>query len=540
METFDAVVVGSGPNGLVAANHLVDAGWSVLVLEAQPSWGGAVRSDSDVHPDFVHDTFSAFYPLAAASPTVQALGLEEHGLVWRRAPAVLGHVFGDGGWALLHDDRFRTADGLRDPADREAWLRLCDLWDRIGPHLVGALLSPFPPVRHGTPLALRVARAGGLQLVRSLLSPAADLGESRFRDREARALLLGNAGHADIPMQAPGSGLFGVVMSMLAQSVGFPVPEGGAQRLSDALVTRLRARGGEVRCGQEVVQVVVDGGRASAVLTADGSRLAARRAVLADVVATRLYGGLVAPDDLPARVVRGMRDFRLDPGTVKVDFALSGPVPWAVTPDPMPGTVHVSPSPDALTRSLGQVASGEVPAEPFLLMGQMTTTDPTRSPAGTESCWIYSHVPQRVVDDAGDVGGTIRGVWDADDRERFADRMQDQVERVAPGFGERVLTRRVLGPRELEARDANLVGGAVNGGTSQLHQQLVFRPFPGWGRAETGVRGLYLASASAHPGGGVHGAPGANAARAALAHDRLRLDQWRLDQWRPGRRSAGG
>ena len=534
METFDAVVVGSGPNGLVAANHLVDAGWSVLVLEAQPSWGGAVRSGTDVHPDFVHDTFSAFYPLAAASSTVQALGLEEHGLVWQRAPAVLGHVFGDGGWALLHDDRVRTADGFRDPADRDAWLRLCDLWDRIGPHLVGALLSPFPPVRHGTPLAVRVARTGGLQLVRSLLSPAADLGESWFRDREARALLLGNAGHADIPMQAPGSGLFGVVMTMLAQTVGFPVPEGGAQRLSDALVARLEARDGEVRCGQEVVQVTVDGGRANAVLTADGTRFAARRAVLADVVAPRLYGGLVAREDLPRRVVRGMRDFRLDPGTVKVDFALSAPVPWAVPPDPMPGTVHVAPSPDALTRSLGQVASGEVPAEPFLLMGQMTTTDPTRSPAGTESCWIYSHVPQRVVDDAGHVGGTIRGVWDADDRERFADRMQDQVERVAPGFGELVLSRRVLGPRELEARDANLVGGAVNGGTSQLHQQLVFRPVPGWGRAETGIRGLYLASASAHPGGGVHGAPGANAARAALAHDRVRLDRLR-----PGR-SGGG
>jgi len=208
---------------------------------------------------------------------------------------------------------------------------------------------------------------------------------------------------------------------------------------------------------------------------------------------------------------------------VKVDFALSGPVPWAVTPESAPGTVHVAPSPDALARSLGQVAAGAVPTEPFLLMGQMTTTDPSRSPAGTESCWIYTHVPQRVVEDAGSFGGTVRGVWDAEDRERFADRMQDQVERVAPGFGSRILARRVLGPRELEERNASLVGGAINGGTSQLHQQLVFRPVPGWGRAETGIRGLYLGSASAHPGGGVHGAPGANAARAALARHRLRL-----------------
>ena len=523
MESFDAVVVGSGPNGLVAANLLADAGWSVLVLEAQPTHGGAVRSDSEVHPDFVHDTFSAFYPLAAASPTVRGLGLEHHGLVWRQAPAVLGHVFGDGGWSLLHHDRTRTAEGFSDPADQDAWLRLCDLWDHLGDGLVGSLLTPFPPLRHGAPLAVRVARHGGLQLVRTLLSPAADLAESWFARREPQALLLGNAGHADIPMQTPGSGLFGIVMTMLAQTVGFPVPEGGAQRLSDALVSRLQSRGGEVRCGQEVVQVVVDGGRARGVRTADGTPVAARRAVLADVIASKLYGGLVAADDLPARVARGMRGFRLDPGTVKVDFALSGPVPWGDPPAVPPGTVHVSPSPDALTRSLGQVAAGEVPEEPFLLMGQMTTTDPTRSPAGTESCWAYSHVPQRVVADAGAVGGTIRGVWDADDRERFADRMQDQVERVAPGFGERVVARRVLGPRELEARNGNLVGGAVNGGTSQLHQQLVFRPVAGAGRAETGIRGLYLASASAHPGGGVHGAPGSNAARAALAHDRLHL-----------------
>ena len=254
METFDAVVVGSGPNGLVAANHLVDAGWSVLVLEAQPSWGGAVRSDSDVHPDFVHDTFSAFYPLAAASPTVQALGLEEHGLVWRRAPAVLGHVSATaGGLAAPRPvpDRGRLARPCR-PGGLAARCATCGTGS--APTWSAALLSPFPPVRHGTPWRSASPAPAVSSWCARLLSPAADLGESWFRDREARALLLGNAGHADIPMQAPGSGLFGVVMTMLAQSVGFPVPEGGAQRLSDALVTRLRARGGEVRCGQEVVR----------------------------------------------------------------------------------------------------------------------------------------------------------------------------------------------------------------------------------------------------------------------------------------------
>jgi phytoene dehydrogenase-like protein len=220
-----------------------------------------------------------------------------------------------------------------------------------------------------------------------------------------------------------------------------------------------------------------------------------------------------------------MRDFRMDPSTVKVDWALDGPVPWAEQPAYVPGTVHVADSVSQLTESLGQVAAGAIPAEPFLLAGQMTTTDATRSPEGTESMWAYTHVPQKTDRDAGD--GSIRGAWDRDDCERFADRMQERIERLAPGFGSRVLARRILGPRELEARNANLIGGAVGGGTAQLHQQLVFRPVPGLGRAETGVPGLYLGSAAAHPGGGVHGACGMNAARAALLHDRVR----RLMPW---------
>jgi len=182
--------------------------------------------------------------------------------------------------------------------------------------------------------------------------------------------------------------------------------------------------------------------------------------------------------------------------------------------------VHVADDLADMTEALGQVASNLVPAAPFLLAGQMTTTDPTRSPEGTESMWAYTHVPRHTSGDAGN--GGVSGRWDKDDCERFADRIQSRIEARAPGFGERVLARRVLGPRELEARNANLVGGAINGGTAQLHQQLVFRPVPGLGRAETPVGGLYLGSASAHPGGGVHGACGMNAARAALGHARLR------------------
>lgn len=522
--TYDAVVVGAGPNGLVAANVMADAGRRVLVLEAQPTAGGAVRSDRELHPDFVHDTFSAFYPLAVASRAMAALRLEEHGLQWEHAPAVLGHPFGDGRWALLHRDRDLTAAGLDDlhPGDGEAWLDLCRTWDRIGDPLVEALTSPFPPLRAGARLVPALARAGGLATVRQLATPVASLGRRTFGGPAAPLLLSGNAGHADFPLTSPGSGVFGVLMTMLGQTVGFPVPRGGAQALTDALVSRLLARGGELRTEVEVAGIDVRDGRVRGVRTRDGDAVACAT-VLADVSATRLFGGLVPAADLPPQVVRGMRDFELDPGTVKVDWALSGPVPWRNRPDASPGTVHVADSVEEMTQALAQVASGVVPDRPFLLTGQMTTSDPTRSPAGTESFWAYTHVPQPGATRA-DAAGVVTGAWGHDDCERFADRVQARVEALAPGFGERVLARRVLGPHELEARNANLVGGAVNGGTSQLHQELVFRPVPSMrGRAATGVEGLYLASSSAHPGGGVHGAAGANAARAALWHDRTRL-----------------
>ena len=524
-DSYDALVVGAGPNGLTAANHLADAGWSVLVLEAQETLGGAVRSDREVHPDFVHDTFSAFYPLAHASRTLQSFELEEHGLRWTHAPAVLGHPTPEGEWAILHRDREVTASLMEEQhhGDGQAWLDLCATWDEIGDSLVSGLLTPFPPVRAAPGLLRGLSRAGGLDLVRTLLMPVLDLGRTRFRGQAAPLLLAGNAGHADISPSSPGSGVFGLLLTMLGQTVGFPVPVGGAGELTAALARRLESRGGAVRCSAEVESVVVRGGRATGVRLADGTRLEARRAVVATVVVPHLYGDLVDFAHLPDRTRRRMQGFELDPSTIKVDWALDGPVPWASTPPYDPGTVHVSDSLPQMVEALSQVAGGAIPAKPFLLAGQMTTSDPSRSPAGTESLWAYTHVPQRVLTDAGDAG--LTGRWDRDECERFADRVQDRFERLAPGFGSRVVARRVLGPHELEQRDANLVGGAINGGTAQLHQELVFRPLPGTGRAETPVKGLYLGSASAHPGGGVHGAPGMNAARAALAH--ARVDRWR-------------
>ncbi|MFE9835639.1 phytoene desaturase family protein [Streptomyces sp. NPDC005551] len=516
----DAVVIGAGPNGLVAANLLADAGWSVEVLEEQSEPGGAVRHDRGVHPDYVSDLFSSFYPLAAASPVLAGLHLEREGLRWSHAPYVLAHPLTDGSCALLGRDLDDTAAALSEfsPADGDAWRELHRIWARLGPDIVEALFTPFPPVRAGARLAVRLRGAGGLRLARSLVLPVRRLGEEEFEGQGGRLLLAGNALHADLAPEAAGSGGFGWLMSMLGQTYGFPVPAGGAGALTRALVRRLEKRGGVVRCGERVSQVVVRGGRAVGVRTAAGEAVAANRAVLADVSVPMLYGALVDEAHLPAQLLADLRRFQWDFATFKVDWALDGPVPWTAERAASAGTVHLADGVDELTRFAAQIAMHQVPDRPFAIFGQMTTADPTRSPLGTESAWAYTHVPQRITGDAGDDG--LTGAWDRREQEAMADRVEAQVERFAPGFRALVRARRILAPPTMESMNANLRGGAINGGTTAMHQQLVFRPVPGSGRPETPVKGLFLASAGAHPGGGVHGAPGANAARAAL-HGRL-------------------
>ncbi|GAA2276260.1 NAD(P)/FAD-dependent oxidoreductase [Kitasatospora cystarginea] len=513
----DAIVIGAGPNGLVAANVLADAGWRVEVLEAQDQPGGAVRSDRGVHPDYVNDLFSSFYPLAAASPAITALGLEDHGLTWSHAPIVLAHPLPDGRCALLHRgletniDAFERSFGRPDAL---AWRRLSRLWQELDPCLVRAMFAPFPPVRTGLALAARLRAAGLLRLARLAALPVRRMAEEEF-DRDGPGLLLaGCALHADLLPESPGSAVFGWLMAMLGQQYGWPVPVGGASALSGALVRRLESRGGTIRCGTRVSEVVVRSGRALGVRTADGDSVRARRAVLADVPAPHLYGGLVAGEHLPAGLLDGVRRFQWDFATVKVDWALDGPIPWSADEARRAGTVHLGANMADLSDYALQVTTGRLPARPFGLLGQMTTADPSRSPAGTESAWMYTHVPQHVVDDLGPDG--ITGRWDEKEGEAIAHRMEEQVERFAPGFGDHVAARRVLTPPVLERLDGNLVGGAINGGTTAAHQQAVLRPVPGTGRPETPIERLYLASACAHPGGGVHGACGANAARAAL------------------------
>lgn len=509
MPTTDAVIIGAGHNGLVAANLLADAGWSVVVLEASDHPGGAVHSAEITAPGFVNDTCSAFYPFAAASPIIRGLRLAEHGLRWRHAPHVLAHVFRDDSAAILDRDPQVTAASVEEFAtgDGERWLDQFAAWQHIGPGFIDALFNPFPPVRASVRLAKQLGAADLLRLSRQMVLPARRMTRELFDGAGARLLYAGCAQHTDLSPDEAGSGIFGWLMAMVAQQHGFPVPQGGAGQLAAALERRLRHAGGEVVYGTRATRVVVRDRRALGVASSGGQAWKARRAVLADVTAPLLYRDLIDPGQLPSRLLADLERFAWDNGTVKVDWALSGPVPWRNPRVGQAGTVHLDGDLRELSAYATQLANDVIPDRPFILAGQMTTADPSRSPAGTETMWAYTHVPRR-------------DKWHADDVAAYAERIEHIIEEHAPGFRQRVLARAVQGPDDLAANNASLVGGAIGGGTSSVHQELFLRPMPGLGRADTVIDRLYLCGSSAHPGGGVHGGPGANAARAALARNR--------------------
>lgn len=507
----DAVVIGAGHNGLVAAAMLADAGWDVLVLEAQPEPGGAVRSAMFTE-GYVTDLFSAFYPMAAVSPALRDLHLEDHGLRWSHAPAVVAHPRGPGDDAppVIHHDPAATAAALdaAHPGDGGRWLDAFALWQRLKPGLLQTLFAPLPPLRGPLALLRTLGAAETLRTLRLLLLPATAMGEQLFGGDAARLLLLGNAMHADIPVDAPGSGVMGFLLTMLAQDTGWPVPVGGAGRLTAALVDRARSAGVSIECGREVAGIDVRGGRAVAVRTADGRTVRARRAVIADTSAPALFGRLLPPDALPSGLLREMTHFVWDTPVVKVNYAVEQQIPWRCARLADVGTIHLGADAPGLIRWMADLNTATVPDNPFLLMGQMTTADPTRSPAGTQSAWAYSHLPRRITDTAS--------------AERLAAAIDRVIDSYAPGFTDAVVDRTVQRPGDLQTADDNLYAGAVNGGTSQLFQQLIFRPAAGLGRPHTPVDGLYLGSAAIHPGGSVHGVCGRNAARAALAAQGIR------------------
>jgi phytoene dehydrogenase-like protein len=499
----DALVVGAGPNGLAAAVTLAEAGRTVLVLEAADRPGGAVATEELTLPGFHHDTYSSVYPAGAASPVFARMPLERHGLRWVQPAACYAHPLPDGTAAALYRGLDATAASLDAIAagDGERWRAFAGPFVEHFDALRVTMLGGFPPVRGALRLAAGLGPRRTVDFARLLLMPARALGEELFAGEGNQAWLYGSAMHSDVAPASGGSAIAAAYLNLLGHGVGWPSPEGGAARLIDALVSYLGELGGAVRTGARVTRVLAARGRAAGVELAGGERIAAPL-VVADVMPRAL--STMAGDALPGRYLRALGRYRYGPATLKVDWALSGPIPWAAPPAREAGTVHVGGSaPEVLAIT---ASTSGLPERPFMLVGQQSIADPTRAPAGQHTAWAYTHGPHDVD-------------WAAES-DRHVERMEAQMERFAPGFGERVLARHVLGPAELERRNANLVGGDVGGGSYTL-DQVIFRPVPSLAPYRTPLTGLYLGSAATFPGGAVHGVPGHAAARLALAEARV-------------------
>lgn len=466
--TSDAVVVGAGPNGLSAAIELARNGIDVLVLEAAGTVGGAARTEELTLPGFRHDVGSAVHPLGIGSPFFSSLPLEQHGLEWVHPDLPLAHPLDDGRVALLSSDLGETAAALG--RDERAYRRLVGPFCRMWPTFVDHVLDAPTRVPRDPALMLRF----GLRALRTIGSLARP-----FRTAEGRALLAGNAAHAAIPLERPLAAAVGITLMVAAHSVGWPIPRGGAGSLTRALASLLESFGGSVETGVRVRSL---------------ADIPAARATLLAV--THRQVAEIAGDRLPPTYRESMATWEYGPGAFKVDWALDAPIPWGNVEVSRAGTVHLGGTLEEIARAERAPWKGRLADRPFVLLAQPTLFDPTRAPEGKHVAWAYCHVPNG---------------WEGD----ATDLVEAQVERFAPGFRERVLARSIHAPADLEAWDANLVGGDVNGGALTLTQ--TFGPLPStlhpW---STPVDGLYVCSASRPPGGGVHGMVGYRAAREAL------------------------
>lgn len=495
---MDAVVIGSGPNGLVAAATLARHGWRVLVLEAQDRPGGAVYSLETTLPGHVHDVGAAFFPFGAVSPALRALDLEGAGLAWRTARYESAHPAPDGSCASIARDEDLAAASFG--PDGDAWRKLARWQKDMGERLPRALLAPLP----GLGPLLRLGVVNLFKLGRVGMGSPAGFARRTFQTEAARRVVPGLALHVDLGPEDFSGAALGLILGLLAAGSGFRVPVGGARSITRALVQRLEEAGGRVQLGAHVDEVVVREGQAVAV-RAGGEEIAVRKAVLADVGAPALYLKLLPEDATSGWLRNAVRQFRYGWGTFKMDWALAGPVPWSAAQAREAAVVHAGDSVDDLIAFTRQVRAGELPANPYLVIGQQSLLDPSRAPPGGQTLWAYSHVPSQVP-----------GGWPAR-KEAFADRIEERIEGLAPGFRRLVRGRAIFAPDDLERMNENLVGGDLGGGSARFDHQLFFRPAFPYFRYRTPVRGLYLCSASAHPGAGVHGACGFNAARQALA-----------------------
>ena len=466
---YDAVVVGTGPNGLTAAVVLARAGLSVLVVEAAHTIGGGTRTQALTAPGFLHDMCSAVHPMAASSPIFSALSLTQHGVEWIEPPIALAHPFDDRPPALLRRDIGATAREFGDDAHTYVSLvqPLAEHWDTIAPDVLAPLHWPAHPVR--------LARFG-LRAVQ----PASRL-VRRFAHPAPRALFGGVAAHAIQPLSRPGTAAIALILAAVGHRVGWPIARGGSRTITDALATQLTALHGEIAVDRPIRSL---------------ADLPKARATLLDVTPGQLVQ--IAGGVLPRRYARELRSFRYGPGVFKVDWALSQPVPWKWAECRDAGTLHLAGTLEAIERSEAQVSRGEHPEQPTVLVSQPAAFDDTRAPAGCATLWGYCHVPH---------GSTVDMV----------PRIEAQIERFAPGFRDCIIERHTFNTVQLEEYDPNIVGGDIGQGANTL-RQMFFRPVISANPYATPVPGLYLCSSSTPPGGGVHGMCGYHAAHAAL-HD---------------------
>jgi phytoene dehydrogenase-like protein len=471
--SLDAVVVGAGPNGLAAALTLARAGRSVHVYEAAPTIGGGTRTQELTLPGFRHDVCSTIVPLTVASPFFRTFDLTAHGVELVQPDAPVAHALAPDRAVVLERSVAATAAGLGDPHDARAWRRLFGPLHRDAGKLSRELLRPVVHVpRH--PLAM--ARFG-LPGLRS----AVGLARAMFREEPARALFAGLAGHSMLPLTAPLTASYGLVLGMAAHAVGWPMVRGGSAAIADALAAAIRAAGGEIAVDHPVGSL---------------DDVPPARVVFFDTTPQAL--ARIAGERLPAGRRARYERFRFGPGVFKIDWALDGPIPWHAAELSRAATIHLAGTLDDLASSEADVAAGRHPERPYTLLVQYHPWDDSRAPAGRTTAWAYCHVPA-----GSDVDMT--------------ERIEAQVERHAPGFRDRILARATHDARAMEAHDANYVGGDINAGAGDW-RQLIFRPVATRDPYHAGP-GLYLASSSTPPGGGVHGMAGYLAARSALRRD---------------------
>jgi phytoene dehydrogenase-like protein len=465
----DAVVVGAGPNGLTAAVLLSAAGLSVLVLERNARIGGSCRTEALTLPGFAHDVCGAIHPMASVSPVFRRLPLAAHGLTWNQAPLPLAHPLDDGQAAVLERSLEATAAAFGGH-DGKAWSRLMRPFVDRSEALFSSILRPVRIPEH--PLLMTRFGLVGLQSSERLV-------RRRFEGAPARALFAGCAAHSFLALSDPGSASFGLVLAAAGHAVDWPIAHGGSQRIVDALASLARANGCEIRTDTTVRSL---------------DDIPASRAVLFDVTPRQLEA--IAGDHLSPSYRRNLQRFRYGPGAFKIDYALSGPIPWRAEACRRAATVHVGGTCEEVARSEADMANGRMADRPFVLVAQQSLFDDTRAPAGRHTGWAYCHVPN---------GATVD----------MTERIERQIERFAPGFRDLILARHVMPPAALEAHNPNLVGGDIGGGSNVLDQVLM-RPFTRWNPYTTSNPRLYLCSSSTPPGAGVHGMCGYWAARTVL------------------------